>query len=203
MIRRNRASVNTIAVPDDSAYLSLTLDILETPVVSRMKGYIQHGDTTCMEHCVNVSYLSYLFCRDHGLNARCAARAGLLHDLFLYDWHFHRRQKGERLHGFQHPLTALQNAEKAFSLCEMERNIILRHMWPLTLTPPKYKEAYVVVWFDKYCSLMETFRRPVMALYERQERRLETGFAIVAAKSAAKGQLLGHPLLGEVTRRQV
>ena len=178
MIRRNRASVNTIAVPDDSAYLSLTQDILETPVVSRMKGYIQHGDTTCMEHCVNVSYLSYLFCRDHGLNARCAARAGLLHDLFLYDWHFHRRRKGERLHGFQHPLTALQNAEKAFSLCEM-------------------------VWFDKYCSLMETFRRPVMALYERQERRLETGFAIAAAKSAAKGQLLGPPLLGEVTRRQV
>ena len=37
VIRRNRASVNTIAVPDDSAYLSLTQDILETPVVSRMK----------------------------------------------------------------------------------------------------------------------------------------------------------------------
>lgn len=61
VIRRSRVNVNAIAVPDDPAYLSLTQDILETPVVSRMKGYIQHGDTTCMEHCVNVSYLSYLF----------------------------------------------------------------------------------------------------------------------------------------------
>lgn len=202
MIRRNRANINAIAVPDDPAYLALTQDILEKPVVSRMKGYIQHGDTTCMEHCVNVSYLSYLFCRNHDLNARCAARAGLLHDLFLYDWHFHHRRKGERLHGFQHPLTALQNAEKAFSLCEMERDIILRHMWPLTLTPPKYKEAYVVVWFDKYCSLMETFHRPVMALYERQERRLETGFAIAEAKNAARDQVLGAPLVGEPAHKQ-
>jgi len=170
VIRRNRTDINAIAVPDDPAYLALTKDILETPIVSKMKEYTQHGHTTCMEHCINVSYLSYLFCLAHGLNARCAARAGLLHDLFLYDWHFYHRKKGERLHGFQHPLTALRNAEKIFPLCEMERNIILRHMWPLTLTPPKYREAYVVVWFDKYCGLMETLRLPVIALYQQRQR---------------------------------
>ena len=201
MIRRSRTDINAIAVPDDPVYLALTEDILDNPTVAKMKEYIQHGRTTCMEHCVNVSYLSYLFCRDHGLNARCAARAGLLHDLFLYDWHLYHRQKGERLHGFQHPLKALENAEKAFELCEMERNIILRHMWPLTITPPRYKEAYVVVWFDKYCSLMETFRRPVMALYQQTQRRLHTGLAIAEARSAVREQVRGAPPLGEAVQQ--
>lgn len=181
MIRRVRTDINTIPVPDDPGYLHLVADILSHPKVKEMEQYMQHGTTTCLEHCVNVSYLSYLFCKKHGLNARCAARGGLLHDLFLYDWHFYRPQKGERLHGFQHPLKALENAERAFTLCDMERDIILRHMFPLTITPPKYRESYVIVWFDKYCSLMETFRRPVMDLYERQERRLKRRMDLVDA----------------------
>ena len=181
MIRRVRTAVNAIWVPDDPGYLCLVSDILSHPKFKEMEQYIQHGTTTCLEHCVNVSYLSYLFCKKHGLNARCAARGGLLHDLFLYDWHFYRPRKGERLHGFQHPLKALENAEKAFTLCDMERDIILRHMFPLTLTPPKYRESFVIVWFDKYCSLMETFRRPVMDLYERQERRLKRRMDLVDA----------------------
>ena len=181
MIRRNKLTVRSIDVPDDPAYLALVGDILAHPTVAGMQAYIQHGTTTCMAHCVNVSYLSFLFCQKHGLNARCAARAGLLHDLFLYDWHTYRRRKGERLHGFQHPMTALKNAEQAFALCHMERDIILRHMWPLTLTPPKYRESFVVVWFDKYCGLMEALRLPVMILCPRQERRLEAGLSLADA----------------------
>ena len=78
--------------------------------------------------------------------------------------HFYRRTKGERLHGFEHPRKALKNAEEAFSLTAVERDIILRHMWPLTIVPPKYAESYVIVMYDKYCSTMETFRLPVMYL---------------------------------------
>ena len=111
-----------------------------------------------------MSYLSYLFCKKHGLDARAAARGGLLHDLFLYDWHFYRRRKGERLHGFEHPKKALANASALFSLTWKEREIILRHMWPLTITPPRCREAYVIVAYDKYCSLMETLHKDVMQL---------------------------------------
>lgn len=164
MIRRTLIDICDIAVPEDEEYLALVRDILENPVVGTMREYVQHGTTSCLEHSVNVSYLSYLFCREHGLNARAAARGGLLHDLFLYDWHFYRRQKGEWMHGFEHPRKALENAEKAFSLTEVERDIILRHMWPLTIVPPKYAESYVIVMYDKYCSTMETFRQPVMRL---------------------------------------
>lgn len=172
MIYRAKTEVESINVPNDEEYLSLVRDILEHPKVAQMKQYMQHGTTTCLEHSVNVSYLSYLYCKQHNLCARDAARGGLLHDLFLYDWHLKKSEKGQPLHGFAHPRIALDNACKFFSLNGRERNIILRHMWPLTLTPPRYKESYVVVWFDKYCSTMETLRRPVMELYEATETSL-------------------------------
>lgn len=149
------------AIPEDTEYLALVGDILAHPSVSQMHQYIQHGDTSCLVHSVHVSYLSYVFCKRHGMDTRSVARAGLLHDLFLYDWHLHHRAKGERPHGLEHPKKALMNARAAFSLTEKEENIILRHMWPLTLTPPRYAEAYVVVWMDKFCTVMEVLRRPV------------------------------------------
>lgn len=162
MNRQSNAGGAYRGLPGDDAYIELVRDLLEHPSVRQMEQYTQHGTTSCLRHCIHVSYLSYLYCREHGLDARAAARAGLLHDLFLYDWHTYRRQKGERLHGFEHPRKALENAEQAFSLSEKEKDIILRHMWPLTITPPRSREAYVVVMFDKYCSLMETFRRPAV-----------------------------------------
>lgn len=181
MTHLKKGKVDTVAVPNDPEYLALVEDLLSHPKVQEMSLYPQHGVTNCLEHCVHVSYLSYLFCTKHGLNARSAARAGLLHDLFLYDWHTYRPQKGERLHGFEHPRKALEQAAQYFSLCPVERDCILRHMFPLTLTPPKYKEGFVLMWMDKYCSLMETLRRPVMARYARQERRLERGMALAEA----------------------
>ena len=164
MIRRAFGQVGHVAVPKDEEYLALVRDILENEQVRSMDGYFQHGHTTCLRHSIHVSYLSYLFCKKHGLDARAAARGGLLHDLFLYDWHFYRRRKGERLHGVEHPKKALAHASALFSLTWKEREIILRHMWPLTITPPRCREAYVIVAYDKYCSLMETLHKDVMQL---------------------------------------
>lgn len=139
----------------DQGYLECVRDILEHPAFQSMDQYIQHGGTTCLEHCLRVSYMSYLICRRKGLHFCEAARGGLLHDLFLYNWHVHGRETGEHFHGFTHPRTALENAEKYFSLTEREKNLILRHMWPLTPLPPKYREGYVVIYADKLCSLEE------------------------------------------------
>ena len=86
MIYRSKETVCSITVPRDPEYLALVQDILEHPLVRSMEAYTQHGETSCLRHSINVSYLSYLYCRDHGWQARAAARAGLLHDLFLYDW---------------------------------------------------------------------------------------------------------------------
>ena len=149
-----------IALPDDPAYLAEVQDLLQSPTVREMQYYPQHGTTSCLEHCLAVSYFSYRTCRRLGYNARAAARAGLLHDMFLYDWHTYRPAKGELLHGFTHARRALENAERAFSLTALERDIILHHMWPLTLLPPRHKESYIVLLHDKSCSLRETLRLP-------------------------------------------
>ena len=61
-------------------------DLINNPTVLQMKNYRQHYDTSCYDHCIEVAYWSYLFCKKFNLDYKAAARAGILHDLFLYDW---------------------------------------------------------------------------------------------------------------------
>jgi len=78
----------------------------------------------------------------------------LLHDYFLYDWH--DPDPSHRLHGFRHPFFALARAEEDFELTPRERNIIVRHMFPLVPVPPTCREAWIVCLADKWCALRET-----------------------------------------------
>lgn len=141
----------------DEEYIACVRDILENEVFQSMDQFIQHGHTTCKEHCIQVSYLSYEICRDNGWDKRSAARAGLLHDLFLYDWHTHARETGEYFHGFTHPRVAMDNAVRHFQVSAKEQDMILRHMWPLTPIPPRYREGYAILYADKLCGLAEFF----------------------------------------------
>ena len=81
----------------------------------------------------------------------------LLHDYFLYDWH--KERKGKHIHGFTHPAEALKNASEDFELNAVEADIIRKHMFPLNLKPPKYKESALVCLADKLSALEETIRR--------------------------------------------
>jgi len=136
-------------------YYSFVKDLLDNEVVQSMKNFRHHYSTSCYQHSINVSYYNYLFCKKFGLDAKAGARAGLLHDLFLYDRKLYIRTKGERLHGFRHPKIALENANIHFELNEREEDIIEKHMWPLTLELPKYSESFVTVFVDKYCAIAE------------------------------------------------
>lgn len=80
-------------------------------------------------------------------------RGALLHDYFLYDRHDNH---GHSPHGFTHPRTALKNAEEDFDLNEKESDIILSHMWPLTIKPPEHKEGWLVTLADKIATWEET-----------------------------------------------
>lgn len=143
----------------DKEYMDCVRDIWEHPVFQSMDQYIQHGNTTCKEHCIQVSYRAYKLTKQYGGSWRSAARAGLLHDLFLYDWHTHGKETGERFHGFTHPRRALENARRYFALTAEEEDIILRHMWPLTPVPPATRAGYAVTLADKACSTAETALR--------------------------------------------
>ena len=134
-------------------YKMCVKDLMKNEDVKSMENFIQHGDISCLEHCISVSYISFKVAKALGLDYKSAARGGLLHDFFLYDWHVTKH--GDGLHGFTHPHTALKNASERFKLNEIEKDIIVKHMWPLTLSLPKYKESFVIVMVDKYCSMAE------------------------------------------------
>lgn len=86
------------------------------------------------------------------------ARGALLHDFFHYDWRVAKPRSGGR-HGFDHPREALENAEASFGpLSRVERNIVLRHMWPLTPIPPHYPESIIVCMVDKAVSMGESWQ---------------------------------------------
>ena len=141
---------------DLQEFEQIIMDMKENEIVQKMKNYRQHYDTSCYEHCLNVSYISYKICKKMNLDYVAVARASMVHDLFLYDWR--KRQDGRKgLHGFTHPKTSLENAKKIFELSKKEEDIILKHMWPLTAKFPRYKESWVVIGVDKYCAIKESF----------------------------------------------
>lgn len=144
---------------NDTEFQEYIKELNENEAVQSMKKYIQHGSTTTYEHCLNVSYISYKIAKKLNLDARSTARAALLHDLFLYDWHKTTEKKPLfKKHGFTHAKTALDNACKYFDLNNIEKDIIAKHMWPLTFRHvPKYKESVIVTLVDKRCSTIETF----------------------------------------------
>lgn len=154
----------------DKEYIDCIKDLIGNENVQSMKKYIQHGNISCLEHSIFVSYTSYRICKKMGLDFRCAARGGLLHDFFLYDWHTDDPNRG--LHGIAHPDIALKNATKFFHLNDLEKDIIRCHMWPLTITPPKYKEAYIVSMADKLCALTETLKLKKTKTVRRLQNQL-------------------------------
>jgi uncharacterized protein len=136
-------------------YLQTVRDLLAHPKVQSMGRFMQHRNVDCLHHSLNVSFTGYRICRRLGLDCRAAARGGLLHDFFLYDWHKGNPHKG--LHGFTHPRVAEDNAARYFSVTKRERDIIRKHMWPLTLAPPRYPESYVILLVDKFYCIAEAF----------------------------------------------
>lgn len=128
-------------------------DIINNPDFLKLNDFTQHIKTSRLQHSINVAYYSFLVCKFLGLDYRSAARGGLLHDFYLYDWRKEKQPEG--YHAKAHAIVALRNAKKITSLNKVERNSILRHMWPLTLVPPIYPESIIVSLMDKYCATFE------------------------------------------------
>ncbi len=137
-------------------FYSIIKDLSEHCEVLKMKRFRHHYHTSCFQHSLNVAYYSYLICKKLGLDYKSAARGAFLHDFYLYEWRERTRKKDEAPHGFTHPYVALRNAKKHFEISDVEADIIINHMWPLTVSLPKHKESYVVTAVDKYCAVAES-----------------------------------------------
>lgn len=136
-----------------NAFKDIILQYLEMEKILEMQNYMQHRDLNLLEHSIHVSLVSYSVAKKLNMDHLTILKGAMLHDFFLYDWHEKNRPEG--LHGFMHPSIALKNAQDYFELSPIERDIILKHMWPLTLKPPRYKESILVCFVDKYCSFIE------------------------------------------------
>lgn len=143
--------------------------LLQEQRIQEMNNYIQHGSITCLQHSIAVAYYSlwlvrkaHIKCDEHAL-----VRGALLHDYFLYDWH--EAEDWHKWHGFRHPKFALQNAKADFSLTKREEDIIRKHMWPLTIIPPRYREAWIVNGMDTCSSIVEVLmeHKPFYSLERR------------------------------------
>jgi uncharacterized protein len=148
-------------LPEIEEFREIISGLLEADEVKRLSEYFQHCNTTRLQHSFNVSYYSFVIAKKMGCDVRSAARAGMLHDLFWYDW---RTEKTPQMHAFYHPKKALENAEKLTELNDIERDAIVNHMWPLSSGMPKYKESYAVTIADKYCATAEIFSQFTQSL---------------------------------------
>ena len=137
-------------------------EILNSENFQKLKTFIQHGNVTVYEHCLHVTLCAIKLNYKLGTRAKIREliRGALLHDYFLYDWHFADSPLNihPKLHGFYHPGIALRNATKEFALSEREKDIIRKHMWPMTVVPPRCREAWLVCLADKYASTLETLK---------------------------------------------
>lgn len=140
----------------DQTYLDIVENILNSEEFEKRKNYKHHGEKTVYNHSLEVSYLAYKISKKLGLDYNDTAIGGLLHDFYYEDWHLAKKQKNIlKKHGFVHAKEALENTKIFFPqyVNFKTQDIILRHMFPLNIIPPKYLESWIVSISDKIVSV--------------------------------------------------
>lgn len=133
-------------------YRDLVSDILQNEDFLKLRLYRQHNWSNRLMHSINVSYMSWYLAKKWHCNEKVAARAGLLHDFCLFD--FHEKPPTGEHQAFFHPKAAAENSIEYFHVSERERSAILTHMFPLGPIP-KNKEAWIITLADKICATAE------------------------------------------------
>lgn len=146
---------------NDKTYMEYISDIYNDSNFAVMDKYEHHNTYTRLDHCIHVSYSTYLWLKKLAPGYRYmreACRGALLHDFFLYEWHTENPFPVPCMHAWKHPERAYLDAKKYFNISPVEKHIILTHMYPLYLGIPSSKAAWMVIWFDKYWACREGFR---------------------------------------------
>lgn len=145
----------------DEEYYEIVNSILENSEFQRRLEYHHHENRSVYTHCLIVSYYSYLVAKKMKLDYKSAAIAGLLHDFYYEDWQKNPKHGIKNMHGFIHAKQSLENSKIYFStlLNDKINDSIVKHMFPLTIMPPKYIEGWIITFVDKIVSL-EVLKQP-------------------------------------------
>ena len=134
--------------------------------VQELKKYLHHGITR-YDHSFRVAYYTYFITKKLRLDYASATKAAMLHDFYFDE--VERERSSKRL--VLHPYIASSNAEKFFGLSLLEKDIIEKHMFPITKKKPKYLESWIVDFVDD-----------VSAIYERvHSTRVKVSSIVVAS----------------------
>ncbi len=134
---------------NDIDFISIIEPILENKDFIETQATIHHGITK-LDHSIKVAYHSYNIAKKLNLDYTSVARAGILHDFYFSSCEGKSISKDAILLTYKHHNIALYNAEKNFKLNDIEKDIIVKHMFPsVPYTIPKYKESFLVALVDK------------------------------------------------------
>lgn len=153
-------------------WYNLVKDILLHNEFQKRKLFPHHHDKSVFMHSVEVSFASFVAAKYFKADTKVCAIAGLLHDFYPKAW-LYSEELAEldssylseltftrplfQKHGFTHANQALENAKRYFpSLVDKKvSNAIKRHMFPLNIIPPRYKESWIITVVDKKNSMFE------------------------------------------------
>lgn len=147
-----------VSEPSISEFKSIIKDIAQNPNLLALRDHVQHAVSSRYSHCLSVAFHTYVVCKKLNLDYVSATRGAMLHDFYFYDWRNKDVEGQKKFHAFRHPKIALTNACDIFDLNDLEKDVIVKHMWPITIKLPKYKESYIVTFVDKYCAAHEMFK---------------------------------------------
>lgn len=143
-------------ITDDAKYIGIVDYILDDSKFLELNK-IEHHGISRYDHSLKVSYYSYKISKILKLDYKKVAKAGLLHDFFLSNEN--RNLKERFLSTFIHPKKAVKNADEQFGLTDIEKDIIVSHMFPINLTVPKYAESWIVNIVDKIVATFEFYTK--------------------------------------------
>ncbi len=135
---------------ENTEFFVLIQPMLENPEYQKMKNIVHHGISR-IDHSIRVAYFSYRITKALHLDYRETTQAAMLHDFFLdevLDENVVNRLR-------RHPKYAVCNALRYFSLSDKQIDIIRTHMFPITFTPPKYLESWIVDMVDDIAAIYE------------------------------------------------
>lgn len=132
--------------------------ILRNTEFQRRKLFLHHNNSV-YDHSISVALVAYrvakYLSRSINVNIQNVVVGALLHDFYLKPWRENKHPELFRKHGFTHGKVAAINSNQFFPDLVNKRvmDSIQKHMFPLTLLPPKYIEGWIVTMADKYVSL--------------------------------------------------
>lgn len=154
----------------EDEFIEIVKDILNLKEFQETKNIKHHGNGV-YEHSVKTSHMAYKIAKMINADYICAARAGMLHDFFYYDWRSDEAKEKRKSykgidklikrHGFIHPFEAYENASKYFTITKREKDAIIKHMFPLVPILPMHIESWIVTISDKIIATQEMYHETI------------------------------------------